>query len=527
MRDGTFFKLKERNTTVKTELIAGMTTFFAMGHNRPVCGHASSYALKQVETINQRVIDMLFSSMIFLWLFLPFTVIVNALLNPRYSNIFLLVMSLLFYAWGEPVYVLLMLLSIALNWLIGLLIGKVRRGKGACLALAVVLNLSVLGAFKYYDFAAGSVNFLFGREVMKIRNIALPIGISFFTFQALSYVIDLYRGKCAVQKSFLNLALYISFFPQLIAGPIVRYSDIDRQIESRRMTTEGFSIGFRRFIYGLSKKVIVSNCMAQIADKVFQLSAGELTCISAWIGALSYMMQIYYDFSGYSDMAIGLGKMFGFDFLENFNYPYLSRSIREFWQRWHISLGTWFREYVYIPLGGNRKGGVRTIVNLFVVFLLTGLWHGANWTFVVWGVYHGLFQIVERIGLGKVLKKAGILGSFYCLIVVLFGWVLFRADSISHALEFASHMVAPWKYGLENARIIRPVFLLNVRSMLIFALAVLGAGPVQAITRKIMPRMHEKWKMSLIEIPFLACLLVYSIMLLASGTYNPFIYFRF
>lgn len=471
--------------------------------------------------------SMLFSSMIFLWLFLPFTVVVNALLNPRYSNVFLLLMSLLFYAWGEPVYVGLMLLSILLNWSAGLLISKAKKGKGLVLALDAVLNLAILGVFKYYDFAAGSVNFLFGCEIMKIRNIALPIGISFFTFQALSYVIDLYRGKCEVQKNILNLALYISFFPQLIAGPIVRYSDVDKQIQSRRMTTEGFALGFRRFIYGLSKKVIISNCMAQVADKVFALGASEITFVSAWVGALGYMMQIYYDFSGYSDMAIGLGKMFGFDFLENFHYPYLSRSIREFWQRWHISLGTWFREYVYIPLGGNRKGGFRTIVNLLTVFFLTGLWHGANWTFVVWGLYHGFFQIAERIGLGKLLKKAGILGNLYCLIAVLFGWVLFRADSVSHALMYASHMVAPWKYGLENAFTLRPIFLLNLRNTLVFIIAVLGAGPVQALTKKIMPRVNEKWKGSLIEIPFMAAMLIYCIMLLASGTYNPFIYFRF
>ncbi len=470
---------------------------------------------------------MLFSSMIFLWLFLPFTVIVNSLLNPRYSNVFLLIMSLLFYAWGEPVYVLLMLVSIIINWSAGLLIGKVKRGKGALLGLDVILNLAILGVFKYYDFAAGSINSLFGREILEIRNIALPIGISFFTFQALSYVIDLYRGRCLVQKNILNLALYISFFPQLIAGPIVRYSDIAQQIRSRRMTTEGFTVGFRRFIYGLGKKVIISNCMAQIADKVFALGGAELTTLSAWIGAFAYMMQIYYDFSGYSDMAIGLGKIFGFDFLENFNYPYLSRSIREFWQRWHISLGTWFREYVYIPLGGNRKGKLITVVNLLIVFLLTGLWHGANWTFVVWGLYHGLFQMIERLGFGKLLKKAGILANLYSLIVVLFGWVLFRADSISYALEYAHHMVAPWKYGFENALFVRPLFLLSVRDILIFAVAVLGVGPVQAITKKLLPRIHEKWKMSLAEIPFLTAILVYCIMLLASGTYNPFIYFRF
>lgn len=470
---------------------------------------------------------MLFSSLVFLLLFLPFTVIVNALLNPRYSNLFLLAVSLFFYAWGEPVYVLLMLLSIVINWLMGLLIHKLARGKGLVLLAAVLVNLAILGFFKYFDFALGAVNALAGREVMALKGIALPIGISFFTFQAMSYVIDLYRGECACQKNVLNLALYISFFPQLIAGPIVRYSDIERQIVSRKMTAEGFSVGFRRFIYGLSKKVIVSNCMARLADSVFQLPKGDLTFISAWIGALSYMMQIYYDFSGYSDMAIGLGKMFGFDFLENFNYPYLSRSIREFWQRWHISLGTWFREYVYIPLGGNRKGTIRTYVNLSVVFLLTGLWHGANWTFVLWGVYHGFFQIAERLGLKKILNKAGVISNFYCLIVVVFGWVLFRADSVSHALAFAGHMAAPWKYGLENAFVIRPLFLVTYKDALIFILAVLGAGPLQAITKKMTPRMHEKWKMSLLEIPVLFVMLVYSIALLASGTYNPFIYFRF
>lgn len=470
---------------------------------------------------------MLFSSMFFLWLFLPFTVVVNALLNPRYSNLFLLIMSLLFYAWGEPVYVVLMLLSVLLNYLCGRWIDRAKRGRSAILAFGVFLNLGILGFFKYAGFFASSVNFFIGREAIPVISLPLPIGISFFTFQALSYVIDVYRKKCSVQKNILNLALYISFFPQLIAGPIVRYSDIEKQIASRQMTTEGFSVGFRRFIYGLSKKVIISNCMAQIADKVFALSAGELTAISAWIGAISYMMQIYYDFSGYSDMAIGLGKMFGFDFLENFRYPYLSKSIHEFWQRWHISLGTWFKEYVYIPLGGNRKGKILTYINLSVVFLLTGLWHGANWTFVLWGVYHGIFQIIERMGGSRLLKKAGVFANLYCMIVVLFGWVLFRADSVGHALMFASRMLAPWKFGIENALSIRPLFLLNARSMLVFALAVLGAGPVQAISKKVLKRLSEKWKMSLAEIPVLALLLIYCILLLASGTYNPFIYFRF
>ena len=474
---------------------------------------------------------MVFSSNAFLFFFLPIVLGFYYLFrkNRTAANAILTVFSLLFYAWGEPAFVLVMLASIFMNWLFALGIDRYRartRAAKVILAFGCVMNVGLLGVFKYTSFVVTNLNRAFSLSISDPA-LALPIGISFFTFQAMSYIIDVYRQKGEVQKNFMGVCLYISFFPQLIAGPIVRYSDIDRQIQSRRMTTEGFSVGFRRFIYGLSKKVIISNCMAQIADKVFQLGAPELTTISAWIGALSYMMQIYYDFSGYSDMAIGLGKMFGFDFLENFNYPYLSRSIREFWQRWHISLGTWFREYVYIPLGGNRKGAFRTLVHLLIVFFLTGLWHGASWTFVVWGLYHGFFQIIERIGFGKLLKKAGIFGNLYCVLVVLFGWVLFRADSFSHALMYASRMVAPWKYGLENALSVRPVLLLNMRNMLVFVIAVLGAGPVQAFTKKILPRVHDKWKMSLAEIPLLAALIIYCVMLLASGTYNPFIYFRF
>ena len=463
---------------------------------------------------------MLFSSMTFLWLFLPFTVIVNALLNPRYSNVFLLIMSLLFYAWGEPVYVLLMLLSILLNWLAGLLIGKVKKGKGALIFTDVLLNLSMLGLFKYYDFAAGSLNFLFGREIMAVKNIALPIGISFFTFQALSYVIDLYRGKCEVQKNPLNLALYISFFPQLIAGPIVRYSDIDRQILSRRMTTEGFAVGFRRFIYGLSKKVIISNCMAQIADKVFALSAGDLTFASAWIGALSYLMQIYYDFSGYSDMAIGLGKMFGFDFLENFRYPYLSRSIREFWQRWHISLGTWFREYVYIPLGGNRKGKVRQILNIFIVWALTGLWHGASWNFVFWGVYFGILLMIEKLFLLKFLKKIpAVFTHIYTLFLVVISWIFFYFETTDGIFSFMGRL-----FSLSDGLLSQDAAATVVANLPLLLIAFVACTP---LAKKVHHKLEGKPFMPVVDAIAGVASLLLSVGALVYDSYNPFLYFRF
>ena len=363
-----------------------------------------------------------------------------------------------------------------------------------------------------------------GGEVFRARDIALPIGISFFTFQALSYVIDLYRGNCKVQKNVLNLALYVSFFPQLIAGPIVRYKDIDEQIQYRQMTMDRFTIGLRRFVYGLSKKVIISNCCAEIADQLFALDLKMLTTTGAWIAAILYTLQIYYDFSGYSDMAIGLGKIFGFDFLENFNYPYVSRTIHEFWQRWHISLGGWFKEYVYIPLGGNRKGKLRTYLNLCAVFFLTGMWHGASWNFIVWGLYHGFFQIVERLGLEKILKRYNIFSHLYCLFTVVIGWVLFRVESLSVGLRIIARMLMPWRYNFCEWGELSTLF--SIRKVLIICLGIIGAGIVQYLAKK-NPRLVKRWKYSYLEGLFCTIILLYSIMLLVSGTYNPFIYFRF
>jgi len=467
---------------------------------------------------------MLFSSNIFLLLFLPVVIIFNYLIKPKYSNYLLLVASLFFYAWGEPVYVLLMLVSIALNWAFGLWINRNHSAKRWLLFLCIVLNLAILGYFKYFNFLGSTFNSLIGMEVISMREIALPIGISFFTFQALSYVIDMYRGECEVQRDILSLALYVSFFPQLIAGPIVRYADIVEQIDNRRVTKEKFAVGLRRFIFGLGKKIIISNSMAAVADSIFGLPFEELTTITAWLGAIAYTMQIYYDFSGYSDMAIGLGKVFGFDFLENFNYPYISRSIREFWQRWHISLGTWFREYVYIPLGGNRKGNIRTYCNLIVVFFLTGMWHGASWSFIVWGLYQGFFQIMERMGLRKFLTKYKILSHIYCMVVVIFGWVLFRSESLLSSIRYILRMVFPWRYGFAN--MFTNAIELTTRNGLILVIAVIGCGLFQVILNKL-PKLSDKWKFSAVEAVYLCIVFLYCLVLLAAGTYNPFIYFRF
>ena len=362
---------------------------------------------------------MVFSSMTFLWLFLPLVFVLSLIIRrPRLQNYLLLIFSLLFYAWGEPVYLFLMLFSILMNWTFGLLIEKSAAHKKLFLVLDIIGNLGLLGYFKYTNFILDTIRRLLPSASVPVTHIALPIGISFFTFQAMSYVIDLYRGRYRAQKNLFHLALYISFFPQLIAGPIVQYKDIEDQIMNRKRTPEKIASGIRRFIYGLGKKVIISNLVASSVDKLFALSPENMTGVMAWTAAILYTLQIYYDFSGYSDMAIGLGRMFGFEFLENFNYPYISKSIREFWRRWHISLSSWFRDYVYIPLGGNRKGEVRTYINNIIVFFLTGLWHGASWNFVGWGLRLGVLPrnkcaagLCDRLPDASAVALYGIAGS--------------------------------------------------------------------------------------------------------------------
>ena len=505
---------------------------------------------------------MVFSSLVFIMIFLPAVFVgsrITGLAGKRWVNIFLLLASLLFYAWGEPVYVLLMLLSISVNYVLGLLLdgaGPGKEGRRRLILLAdIVFNLGLLGYYKYFNFVIDTVNRLFHPGI-RTRQIALPIGISFFTFQILSYMIDLYRKRYPAQKNPVNLALYISFFPQLIAGPIVRYADIERQLSQRTVSLEKTAEGIRRFIYGLGKKVILANTLAHTADRIFSQPYRSISTPAVWIAALFYTLQIYYDFSGYSDMAIGLGKMLGFDFLENFRYPYLSISIREFWRRWHISLGTWFREYLYIPLGGNRKGKVRTYLNLVIVFFMTGLWHGASFNFVLWGLYHGFFSILERLGLEKLLKKCRPLAWIYTFFTVILGWVWFRVEGLSEAWRFTRilfHLPA----GKASSQPLSVWVLVSRRAAFTALIAILGMGLLQTLLRRISERklLREKsvsdgragspQKGALPEgvperivfraFPWLRwaeliwCLLVFllSMAMLAGNTYNPFIYFRF
>lgn len=463
---------------------------------------------------------MVFSSLIFLWLFLPAVFLVNERVPSRYSNLLLLLASLLFYAWGEPVFIVLMMASIVVNWAVGRGIHRFRPCGGILLAAGVIFNLSLLGYYKYAGFGAEIVNAMAGKQLLAPFSLTLPIGISFFSFQAISYIADVYRDKEAAPGRLIHVALYISFFPQLIAGPIVKYKDINRQIESRTVTGDNIALGFRRFIYGLAKKALISNVLGKPADALFAMGASALSGKMAWNAALLYTFQIYYDFSGYSDMAIGLGKMFGFDMPENFDYPYLSKSVGEFWRRWHISLGSWFREYVYIPLGGNRKGAVRTCVNLGIVFFLTGLWHGANYTFIIWGIYHGIFIMAER-WLHKTPAKSGMLSHIYLFAMVTFGWVIFRIDDLKDGCLFLKKMLTPWLYMEMDIAWWRYE---SRVTLFAFACAVLGMGLVQkAVPQKI----RDAWRFSAAECLYCALLLAACIMSLASGTYNPFIYFQF
>lgn len=465
---------------------------------------------------------MVFSSAIFIFLFLPIVLFLNLFLKGKGSNVLLLVASLFFYAWGEPRFVLVMLLSILINWIIGYIISRVKDNKKkAALFLGIVVDLSILLFFKYSMFIVSNINALMDASYFEGFEVKLPIGISFFTFQAISYIIDVYRGEVDASNSIINTALYISFFPQLIAGPIVKYKDINKQIEKRTVSWTNISDGFRRFIYGLSKKVLIANVMGLCVDKIYSYDINQIDQKAAWIGAICYTFQIYYDFSGYSDMAIGLGKMFGFDILENFNYPYLSKSISEFWRRWHISLGTWFKEYVYIPLGGNKKGTRRTYINLTIVFFLTGLWHGADWSFVLWGLYHGLFSIIERLKLKKILEKSKVFSRVYCFFVVVIGWVLFRADTTEYAINYIARMF--WSFnGTDNP--IQLYQYADLKTLFIGICAILGMGVIQ---KCVSVTIGSKWKDSISEAFYCVVLLFLSMATIVSDTYNPFIYFQF
>ncbi len=429
-----------------------------------------------------------------------------------------------------------MIASIGSNYLMGLLIQKYSRTPKARLltALAVTINLGLLGWFKYANFLADNLNRLLpalSLPPLELTPVHLPIGISFFTFQALSYIIDLYRGEVSAQKNPVKMGLYISLFPQLIAGPIVRYHDVARQLEKRTVTLDLFSSGVRRFIIGLGKKMLIANPMGEITDEIMRIPAGELSPLLAWLGIVCYTLQIFFDFSGYSDMAIGLGRMFGFRFLENFNYPYISRSIREFWRRWHISLSSWFRDYLYIPMGGGRVGRVRVYFNLWTVFLLCGLWHGASWNFVIWGMLHGFFIVLERVGWGKLLARLGSpVQHAYTLLVVMVAWVFFRIESFPDALSYLASMA-----GLSQGDAARyhPALFLNTEKTLALIFGLLFSIPVQSIAGNFLQRFSfsgdKRAKIAWAWISAVMTTLVFfiSVLYVASGTYNPFIYFRF
>ena len=469
---------------------------------------------------------MVFSSAVFLFIFLPVVFVLSRVLpGIRAKNILLLIASLLFYAFGEPVYILLMLASILVNFTAGRLLPLCGKGLDKLvLALAVVLNLGMLSLFKYTDFFLTTVNQVFSLEI-PLTGIALPVGISFFTFQGLSYVIDVYRNREMCAKSIVKLALYISLFPQLIAGPIVIYHDVANQIDHRETNPELTADGIRRFVLGLGKKLLLANTAGRMADLVFTATAQQLDIRVAWLGALCYCLQIYFDFSGYSDMAIGLGRMFGFQFLENFNYPYVSSSIKEFWRRWHISLSSWFRDYLYIPLGGNRKGKLRTEVNKGIVFFCTGLWHGASWNFVLWGLWHGVFIILEDL-LPKGGKVRRAIGHVTTPLIVLLGFVLFRADTLGDAGRIFSQMFTGVDFTLQSDALLRTLL-----SPLNILTVVLGT----AFSLPLLPRMKAyaqgegKAAAALRAGSYLACggLFLLCVMNLAGSAFNPFIYFRF
>lgn len=466
---------------------------------------------------------MLFSSVFFLLVFLPFVIIFYYLLKDRYRNFFLLLASLLFYSWGEPNFIILLLISIFMNYCFGLGIRKDRVVWNKLIVFTAVLaNLGILGYFKYANFFIENLNLCFGSKIDLIKQLVLPIGISFYTFQALSYVVDVYRGATQATRNILDLGLYISFFPQLIAGPIVKYHDIAIQLRERTVNIQDFSYGIRRFSYGLAKKVLIANTVAMSADEIFSFPRWDAPL--AWYGLLCYTLQIYFDFSGYSDMAIGLGRMFGFRFLENFNYPYTASSIREFWHRWHISLSTWFREYLYFPLGGSRSGVFRTYINLLLVFLATGIWHGASWNFIVWGLIHGLFIVLERLGLSKVFENriTAVFSYLYTLFVVMIAWVYFRADNLSIGWRY---MCALFKFKHEFEYDFWEFTTPTLLAVLI--IGVLLCGPVQRSIPKLQTYLYDEKRSYIFDFLVSGILISASSALLVANSYNPFIYFRF
>ncbi len=477
---------------------------------------------------------MVFSSPVFLFQFLPLTLLLVLLAaNRRAQNTVLLIASLVFYFWGEKSYVLLMMGTALFNFLCGLAIERTRSARSV-LVIAVIANIATLLWYKYANLFADSLNWLLagtGTEIIHIEPVHLPIGVSFFIFHSLSYVIDVYRGDAQAQRSPGIAMLYIALFPQLVAGPIIRYHDVARQFTERTLSWSGFAYGVRRFVIGLAKKVLIADQCARIVDPIFHEAADTLTMPVAWLGVVAYAVQIYFDFSGYSDMAIGLGRMFGFHFLENFNRPYIARSVREFWKRWHISLTNFFRDYLYIPLGGNRLGTARTYANLLIVFFLTGLWHGASWNFVVWGMIHGAFMVFERLGLGERLERwPRLIGHVYTLIVVLTAWVFFRVEAFTDAFATVRAM---WYPAAGDGVLTYPQLYLTNATLLALVIGVLGSLDVHTwIARKLrFPSFTQEappqGAFGALQLAGVVVLFIGVAMQVASSTWSPFIYFRF
>lgn len=468
---------------------------------------------------------MLFSSIVFLFTFLPVVLILYYLLPVRFRNVILLLASLVFYAWGEPVYLFLMLLSILFNYFSGLDIARNLQDKRAAkrsLVFNLIINLAVLGFFKYEGFVLDTLNGILPVHI-SYHALPLPIGISFYTFQILSYIIDVYRGNVKVQTNLLNFALYVTMFPQLIAGPIVQYADVDEQLASREVSWTKFGEGSMYFIRGLAKKVLLANTSGMIFTEVSGLAKGNVAVMTAWLGAFAYMFQIYFDFSGYSDMAIGLGKMFGFEFNMNFNYPYVSKSITEFWRRWHISLSSWFRDYVYIPLGGNRVSKIKHIRNLLIVWFLTGLWHGAAWNFVAWGLYYGVILIIEKYLLSPVLDRLpDIVRHIYSIVLVVIGWVLFFSSSFGQAADYIRVMFGAGAHGFAD----RESMYLLTSNLILWLILIFGSTPLVHFRYEHMLR-TKKWNTTIINSVVYAALFIVCIAYLVTETYNPFLYFRF
>lgn len=462
---------------------------------------------------------MVFSSITFLFYFLPIVIGIYYIVPNKLKNIVLLLASIFFYFYGEPKYVLIMLLSITCTYIFGILIDKYKKYSKLFLTLSICLITGILVYFKYMNFIIENINLWLSNRIDFIY-VVLPIGISFYTFQLISYIIDVYRGQAKVQKNILKLAMYISLFPQLIAGPIVRYTTIEEQLENRKYSFEKFALGVRRFVIGLGKKVLIANVLGELIN-VF-LTTKDSSILFYWMYGIANMLQIYFDFSGYSDMAIGLGKMFGFEFLENFNYPYIATSITDFWRRWHISLSSWFRDYIYIPLGGNRVSKIKWIRNIFIVWLLTGLWHGSAWNFIIWGLYFGILLIIEKIFLNKYLEKLPkILSRIYVLIIVMISFIIFSGENMNQIIQNIGGLV-----GCAESNFISKESLYYFKSYLVvFIVAIIGATPI--FKNIIQNRKNIDKFINILEPIYLLIIFVISTSYIIDGSFNPFLYFRF